>query len=325
MQAKALYNLLRYNWLSNKSLQIEPWQVENLRELPIETLFARLETFSISLNEERFLRYAEAVNTPEELIEYLWVRDDKDLSEFDQSYLLLFELWRRLLPEKQSISLFCDELDYRIALYDEDLLENEELLLESIDALEDILDETVDEGEEPKKIFSLIASYCAHDLENFLYDYIVGQIESGNELCASELIEGFYQYVSDQRWFHFLRIVLFMSTNGDEAQLVLRRFLEEIQENPDFDLLLEVANYLTHRGDMSLFMQTIKQSCALIEKEGQFQEILETVAKFYQCCDRDKEYHLFNTLAVQRSHKNPEDLLDQNDKDYHAFKAQLCE
>lgn len=325
MQAKALYNLLRYNWLSDSSLKVEQWQVENLRELRTEELFSRLEKQEIPLDEEKFLKFAETVNTPEELVECLWIQEHQNLSEFDQAYLLLFELWRRLLPDKQSISVFCDELDHRIALHDTDALASEQLLLESLEELEDILDENVDRGEDPQEVFDVITTYCAHDLESFLYDYIVEQIEAGNDVCASELLEGFYEYVSDQRWFQFLRIALFASEESSEAELMLRRLLDQMQEEPDFDLLLEIANFLVHRGDVSLFIQSIQQICPLLETEGQFQELLATVAKFYQYCDKDAQYLVFSGLAAKRSEKDPKAPLDKNDPDFSAFKQHLCD
>ena len=40
---KALYNLLRLNWLRDPSLDVEPWQVEDYRHLELETLYERLQ------------------------------------------------------------------------------------------------------------------------------------------------------------------------------------------------------------------------------------------------------------------------------------------
>lgn len=322
MQAKALYNLLRYNWLSDKNLEVEPWQVEDQRQLSTEELFSRLEELEVHLEEKSFLLYAENCGTPEELIECLWVKDE-DTAEFDKAYLLIFELWRRFLPEKQSLSLFCDELDYRIALYDQDALEDDEPVQASLQELEDILDENVDHGEDPHRVFAAVSTYCAHDLESFLYDFVIDQIDAENDMYASELVEGFYEYVADQKWFDFLRAILFSLTNVEEAQVMLRRLLDQLQEEPDFDLLLEIADYLVHRGDISLFMQTVKQAVVLMKVEGQFQELLGAVAKFYQCCDRDAEHQAIHALVAKRAHKSSELPLERGDADIAVFIAHV--
>ena len=121
----ALYNLLKINWLEDPSIDVEAWQVEDYRKISYEELFERLEKLGISLTQESFFIYSENVSTPEQLLEFLWIHDD-EAKEYDQAYLIIFELWRRLLPEKQSLSIFCDELDYRIELYDKKKLEDEE-------------------------------------------------------------------------------------------------------------------------------------------------------------------------------------------------------
>jgi hypothetical protein len=114
----ALYNLIRMNWLEDPTLPVEPWQVEDYRLLPDEEIYSRLEKLGISIDQARFIEYALHFTSPEEMTETLWV--DEELDNFDQAYLLIFELWRRFLPEKQSLSIFCDELDYLIDRYDED-------------------------------------------------------------------------------------------------------------------------------------------------------------------------------------------------------------
>ncbi len=234
MQAKALYNSLRYNWLEDKSLQVEPWQVEDLRGVAVEGLFARLETLGILLDEKSFSLYAENCSSPEELTECLWVKDDGG-PECDQVYLLLFELWRRMLPEKQSLSIFCDEFDHRIDLYDKGLLASDDPIQESLAELETILDENADHGEDPQTVFSIITSYCAHNLETFLYDYILDLIDAENETYASELIEGFCGYVSDPEWFDFLRVLLLSMADPEEGQNMLERFLGEAEEELELD------------------------------------------------------------------------------------------
>src|SRR5580700_5828395 len=102
IREKALYNILRFNWLENPSMPVEKWQVEDYRALPLPHLFSRLKQLSISLDDAAFLSYAENCATPEELVDLLWT-EENDVKGQDQAYLLLFELWRRRLPHKTSL------------------------------------------------------------------------------------------------------------------------------------------------------------------------------------------------------------------------------
>ncbi len=242
LQTKALYNLVRMNWLDDPTLQVEPWQVVDYRTLEVSELLARLKALDISLTEGSFLSYAEKCNSPEELTDCLWL-DPEDLKGSDQAYLLLFELWRRLLPEKYSLSLFCDELDRRIYLYDQGDLIDDEPIQEILKELEDILDGHVDRGADPKETFQRVSEYCAHDLENFIYDYLLDLIEAGNDLTASELLEGLYEYVAHVKWFDFLRARLFTASDAEEAGRRFQRLLEQLQEEPDPELLLEIKDF----------------------------------------------------------------------------------
>src|SRR5689334_10234204 len=150
-QDKALYNLLRMNWLEDPRLEVKPWQVEDYRKFTTEELFAKLQALGLNLSQKNFSAYAEDCDSPEDLAECLWIRDE-DMEGYDKSYLLIFELWRRLFTDKQSLSIFCDELDYRIEK------QNAEKIQESLTELEDILDENADQGENPQKVFKMVSS-----------------------------------------------------------------------------------------------------------------------------------------------------------------------
>src|SRR5262245_463375 len=137
-KGRALFNLIRTSWLEDPTLSVEPWQVEDLRAVPLQEVLDRLGKFNIHLTQESFEGFAENSDSPEELTEMLWVGEE-DPERYDQAYLLLFELWRRLLPQRASLSVFCDELDRLIDLYDQDLLENEEALQDGFAELERLL------------------------------------------------------------------------------------------------------------------------------------------------------------------------------------------
>lgn len=314
LEGRALYNLLRMNWLEDRTLAAAPWQIEDYRELSTGELLSRLKKLGISLAEESFLAYAENVETPEELADCLWVSEE-DLQGYDQAYLLLFELWRRLLPHRQALSIFCDELDRLIALYDKGELFNEEPLQKALVELENILDTAVDDGAQPKEAFHLVTQLCAHDLERFLYDYIADQIDESNNLTASELIDGFYEYISNTNAFAFLRARLFAASDLEETNAMLRRLLEQLEEEPDLDLLFEIASFLVHTGDANLFVHAVKQAVPLLKVEEEFQELLLIVSDYYRCLDQEDKEKLVQQMLSGRAKRSLDEPFSFSDRD----------
>ena len=313
LKGKALFNLLRISWLEDESIDVKPWHVEDLRQLETPALFQRLKELGLAVDAKSFPFYAENCESPEELVTCLWI-DDEDLDGQTRAYLILFELWRRLFPTRMTLSIFCDELDHLIDLYDSGELKEEEPLQNALTTLEDILDSSSDEKEKPKEVFAQISLYCAHDLERFIFDFIFDQIEEGNETYASELLDDFYDYISDKRLFDFLRARLFMSSDIQRTNLLLERLLSELVEKPDVDFLLLIAESLIHRGDIRLFMLAIRQALGNLKTEEQFQDILTMVAEYYRCLDREEEEKAVKKLLetrVARSSSQPVDHSDQ--------------
>lgn len=319
LQTKALYNLLRQNWLADPSTVVEKWQVEDYREFSTYELFHELETLGLSLTEENFLIYAENYDNPEKLTDFIWTQSTYK----DRAYLLIFELWRRLIPEKQSLSIFCDELDYRIELYEKFPSSQEGAIENMMLRLEEVLNENIDEGRDPKTIFQTLSLYCAHDIETFLYDYISDEIDSESALYGAELFEAFYPYLSDTTWFDFLRARLLAPTDPHEANVVLKSILEELKDSPDLDLLLEMASFLTSHGDPHLFHQAISQAFNLVTTEENFQELLAIVADYYSCCDMEKEEKAIQALFTKRISNNLTSSIEKSDEDVETFATLL--
>jgi len=314
---RALYNLLRITSQEDPNLKVKPWQVADYRSLSSKQLFENLKDLKVILDKNALEAYAEECDSPEDLLDCLWLDEG---SEDDQEfcYLLLFELWRRLLPEKQSLSIFCDELDHCIELYDQGLLDDEEVLQKHLRDLEDVLDETVDRGQaSPLEVFQNVSRYCAHDLEGFLYDYISDQIQSDNTIYASELLDACYDYVADKKWFDLLKAWLFANNDVEELNRVATGLFNDLLDAPDLDLLLEIAKFLVHRGDVRLFMQAIGRSLVLLKTEEQFQIILKLVAEYYRCLDKDSEQQHIQQLIQKRVGYNLERPVDPTDP---AFK-----
>lgn len=318
MQGKTLYNLLRLNWMEAPASGTEPWQIEDYRQLKTSELFSRLKKLGLSLTEKSFLQYAEKCASPEELVEALWTEEEYS-ENFDKAYLLLFELWRRLLPHNQTLSLFCDELDHLIFLYDQGKLKDEQPLQNALQELEKILDEHVDQGGQSREVFAIVAEYCAHDLESFIYDYSATQIDQGNGLYASELIDGFYEYMPEKKWLDFLRMRLLTLTDADEGNLMLRRILEEQGQQPDLELLFAITHFIAHQGDHELFVRTLKLARPLVQTEAEFQEMLAIGAEFYCLSDLTDQEKEIRSLLSERSSHDLDAAVSASDVDFARF------
>lgn len=318
IREKALYNLLRFNWLNDPSLEVQSWQVDNYRSLDQKKLFDRLDQLGIVLDEAQFRLYAEESDTPEELLSQLWAGKEENGEAQDQAYLILFELWRRLLPERETLTIFCDALDNRIFNY------AKEGTVEGIDELlvrlEDILDSYVDSGENPKKVFQAISSSCACDIERFLFEYIMDLIDSSEGMLASEIIDGFYEYVADPKRFEFLRIHLFADVDPQETALLLGQLVESLDKAGHFDLLLEIARFLVSFGQDPLYRQIIIKALSWMETEEEFIEILNNLQDYFCCLDQDDKRDLVEEILKKRAHHNPESKIHLEDQDIEKVK-----
>lgn len=318
LQTKALYNLLRLNVQEDPSIPHERWAVEDLRKSSLEDLFSRLTSQGVFLEKELFLQFAEDSDTPEDLAEVL-LADSSDPSLHDPLYLLIFEIWRRLIPQKTSLSIFCDELDRLIELYDQNGLGSDEPLQDALANLQEVFDENVDDGVDPKEIFSSIGKFCAHDIEDFLYDYISDVLDSGNPLYASELIDGFFPYIPDPVWFEILKARLVASTDVSEANLLIAQLLKKkLSLSP----LLEILNFLATAGDKSLFVSAAKKAIPLLETEEEFQAMLVIVSDYYRLLDLDLLEE--SVQKIMKKRKSAPEILSPEDPDLHAF-AQIIQ
>src|SRR5690242_1636689 len=95
IERKALYNLLRMNWLQQPDLDVEPWQVDDYRGKSDEELLQQLAMLKLPLSLDSFAAYAENCDTPEDLVDLLLDEEESDDLLHDRVYLIIFELWRR--------------------------------------------------------------------------------------------------------------------------------------------------------------------------------------------------------------------------------------
>ncbi len=313
IERRALYQSLRLNWLQDPSLAVEPWQVEDYRRMPLESLFQRLKLQDINLDKPSFLQFTDQVDTPEELTDLLLQDIEADATTHDQVYLIVFELWRRLIPEKPSLTIFCDELDHQISLYDAGELDNPESIEDALSNLQVILEEHADDGGDSVELFETINHACAHDVERFLYDFISEQIDMGNVSYASELLDAFSDYVSDVNWFDFLKSQVLFETDPAGSNAIIRQLIKD--EENDLELNLEVLAFMVLAGDQVDFIALIKKTAPLLSSEEDFKDLLTVCSDFYHRLDDDRGEQAIQTMLKNRSGRDLLKTINQNDPD----------
>jgi hypothetical protein len=318
IKRRALYNLLRMNWQRDPLLPIEPWQVEDYRLLKEEQLFDRLASHDIRFNRQAFLAYADGFDSPEDMADSL-TEDEEDAQKQDQVYLLLFEIWRRFVHNKTALSVFCDELDQMINAYDSEQLQTGEPIEDLLAQLQTILEESSDQGTDPIEVFESISSECANDVESFLYDYAAEQIDSGNIGFASDLVEGYYDYVRDVRWFDFLKARIAAVTEPTEANEGLKQIVKDLATHPDLDLGLEVLAFLVQGGQRGLFLALAKNNIPVLKVEADFQDMLQLCADYFRCLDMDTEEQAIQAILDARTELNVSQPLSPNDPGLATF------
>jgi hypothetical protein len=301
------------NWVLNPTLEVESWQVEDYRAMPLDQLFERLEDRHIRLNKSSLSAFADTVDNPEDLAETLLHDSTQEMAVQDQIYLIIFELWRRLLPEKQCLSILCDEIDHQIHLYDQRQITNNEGITDVLADLQVVLDENTDVGADPQDAFDCINSGCANDIESFLNDFISDQIDDCNYSYATELLEGFGSYLPDSKWFELLRARLVAVSNPSEANLIVKELIDGKNPDPDLEFDLEVLSFLISVGERETFERLLKQSVDLLKVEEDFQALVSISSDFYHRLDEEEIEKSLQSILEQREKRHPDQLFDKKD------------
>jgi hypothetical protein len=311
-QTKALYNALRMG--DHKGAKVPPWAIEDLRAQTFEQLWKRLNQLEINLNQKTFIQFAEGSDTPEDLTEIL-VDEDKDPTYYDQVYLIVFELWRRLFPEKASLSIFADEFDHQIDLYVKDEIETDEQIQDALAQLSEILDEHIDAGMKPKEAFAAVTEYCASDLENFFYLYISDLLDQENPSYAEELFEEFSPFFPKHTTFDFIKARLTSFSDQHEANRQIETILSKKLE---LNFLFDILRVLVISGDRLPFQKTIKQILLQLKSEEDFIDLLELTADYFSRLDLDAKEQAI--LKIRQNRKESKATLKPTDPDLAKFK-----
>jgi hypothetical protein len=274
---------LRLSAKEDPSIEAEPWALEDLREVPTDALWKKLGRLKISLGPEELVKFAEECDGPEMLTDLLL--DETKSDQYDQLYLVLFELWRRHFPERASLSIFCDELDFQIDRYDNEALQSDEPIQDGLANLLEILEGHVDEGMSAQEAFKSVSTYFANDLSTFLYDYIADLLDQENALYAAELLEEFTPYMPNSIRFECLSARLVSETDVVRANQMIRELLDkELEPDQLFDLLQLLAAI----GDHDLFQTAIKKLLPFVQEEEDIEEMMDLAVEYYRRLDLDR-------------------------------------
>lgn len=301
-EGRALYNLLQMNLKQNPDLDVESWQVEVYRDLSDDELFSRLEGHQIFLDKQNFLLYVEECDSPEDLADCLYL--EEDYAKHEQVFLCVFELWRRLVPHKQSLSIFVDQFDHLIEEYEGGRLESEEDLQAALESFQMILDDNVDEGGDARDGYHFFSSYSCHDLEVFIYEYISHQIDVEHDQYASELLEGFSPYVDNKRWFELLRIRLVSAADIEEGSVMVQRLLESLKEEPELYLLFETLHFLIYVGENEQFASAYQHAMEQLETEEDLRELFMVTLEYLDSVNKEKESESIKELIDKQKEKD---------------------
>lgn len=305
MERRALYHSLRVNWQLDPTLAVEPWQVEDYRKLTSEQLFSRLGHLGVRLDYAHFIALAESEETPEDFAEALLPDHVEDPEIADKIYLIVFELWRRFLSERQTLSLFCDEWDHQIDLYEEGLLETQEGLDDSIGRCISFLEEIEDQGEAPKALYESVLQGCAHDIEAFLYDFAKTQIEERNISYAEEIVEAFLPVAREKKWFNLLKMEILSKKEPESSLRLIHQALKECQTQKDLEFNLEFFAFLAEYGDEKAFLQLFKLLVPELQIEEDFWDLLSSCESYFHYKDADSKEEWVKSLRARRFKNDP--------------------
>jgi len=283
--------------LQEPDMAVEPWKVADYRQIAQDELFQRLAAFDLVFTKQSFLAFADEYDSPEELFDHL-VSDREE--ELDELYLIIFELWRRLANEKQSISIICDELDYQIFLYDQGEESSSEALEDALSSFHTALEENVDQGLSRDAIYEAISEYLANDCQSFMIDYISDLIDHQDYSYAEELLEQYYPYMPEKKWFDLLHARIIGANDIRKGHELLAKLFRQEQAAGDIEFNLDVLAYLISLPDQELFRHVAIRTMALIQTEDELLELIHIASDIFHSLDMHEKAEELHALFEAR-------------------------
>lgn len=293
--------------------------MKNFKSHTTDQLLKDLQIFGVKLDSFTFQTLAEKYDSPEEMSYTLLGAQEPN----PYICILIFELWKRLLPEKRSLSIFCDELEHLIALYNGGQSTHLNELMDALAYMQHILDQSVDEGANPIAAFHTLQSYCSTDLEAFLFSFIHDQIEEGDAPYAKELIEGFSRYMSQTQLFKYLAIRIEIEDDPNAGFTKMEEFLAKLDAQTPKEFVDEILSFLAESGNHSLFYEFTQKAISWIKEEVDFKILLEICYHHYKALDLQQPALMIAKLSEKRASVAKETPFSQQDADLESLKKIL--
>lgn len=293
--------------------------MKNLKSHTTDQLLKDLQVFGVKLDSFTFQTLAEKYDSPEEMSYRLIGNQEPN----PYVCILVFEIWKRLLPEKRSLSIFCDEFEHLISLYHEGQRTHFNDLMDGLAYMQYILDQSVDEGANPVAAFHTLQSYCSTDLETFLFSFMLDQINEGDASYAKELLEGFSRYMSQTARFKYLAIRIEIEEDPNEGFTKLEEFLAKLDPQTPKKFVDEILSFLAESGNHSLFYEFTQKTIAWIREEVDFKILLEICYNHYKALDLQQPALMIAKLFEKRGSVPKETPFSQNDPDLDSLKKIL--
>lgn len=291
---KALYNALKFRTLENEPVKELTWQISDLRALSLDALFHDLIKLGFNLDKQIFLVYAEECDSPEDMVELLadHQEDEEDPEQLDRIYLILFELWRRLVPERPSISILCDELDRAIYAYDTGE-EDSAAIWDALEPVLEIVQSSVDQGMKIDEAYRAIEANCAHDLRRFFTDFILDLLDSGSLQDAEDLFARLKPYFEKNPWTWLIEARFIVKQRPADARALLRKAIATAEKlSYPTEFFVEAAQALRWIEDDSLLTSILDGGYRSIHSHSDgctYLELLSDAVSFYDLDSLERE------------------------------------
>lgn len=308
---RGYYNLLWLQKLRGLPVSAESWESKDYRKIPLETLWNELSSLSLYFNSESFTAFCAPLDSPEELIQILMPEEGE---EKNKVYLLIFELWRRLLPAKESVSIFADQLDRKIAAYEKykDDLE----LLSALNQVVDILESNTITDDPPEAIFERLCLYVAHDLESVIYTYIDSGLTDDSHLDSRLLlIDHFMPYVKDKSRLQFLRLKSMPVDFSYEREKLAEHIISSLQEKINIPLSIDLLFYFIEKRDKELFSEFFSFLISSVAEEKILVKLLDVLMEYHATFGRQEKQNQVYAFLQKHLDKNQEVDIAHTSKD----------
>jgi hypothetical protein len=306
---RGYYNLLWLQRLRGLPANGEVWESLDYRTLTLSKLWTSLSKLSLYFNQETFAAFCAPLDSPEELIQILMPHESE---EKNKVYLLVFELWRRLLPDKESVSIFADQLDRKIAAY-ERYRDDSDLLLELNKAVEILESNTITE-EATEEIFERLCLYVAHDLESVIYTYIESSLIDKPGDCCLLLIDHFMPYVKDKCRLQFLKLKSIPVNFVEEREQLAHYLINALEESMNISLSISLLFYLIDRGDKELFAELFSSAIGHVTEEKVLVKLLDVLMAYHGTFGREKKQNQVYAFLQKHLDKNQKIAISKSSK-----------